>query len=372
MSKSNDPNRDKRPSFSLSSGFQSVKRAVSGRGRKSEKEVEASTSGLDSSNPFADPPPAYTITPAEPSKSSQNAQDDPAQSAPKRVLSFYSRIRNNDDKLGFLAEFDTVFVIDDSSSMKFNDWGNSRSATGQASRWEQTKAVIAQMVPICMEYDQDGVDIYFLNDPFHRDPFNSHRGEPGWSKAADSNEGKASFGYIGVKDAQDVKTIFNGRVPNSATPTGERLREIMTSYVNCYRARGNSGQELPKPLNIIVITDGAATDRVVLTNSLIERAEDLDSLGAPYHQMGVQFFQVGKDQEAANYLKELDDDLGKYREGKELRDIVDCITFHDLVDKHNSTTLTADILLKAVLGSVNRHLDNQRIRQGLLVPPRQN
>ncbi|KAI1179843.1 hypothetical protein F4777DRAFT_532180 [Nemania sp. FL0916] len=383
MPNPNEAGENKRSSFSLSGSFQSVKRAVSSRGRRSEKEAEAgaeaaANANLAPSNPFAaEPPPAYTLTPADnPGSSSQGGLDSEGKS-PVRVLSLYSRLRgpsstanSEADKFRFLAEFDTVFLIDDSSSMTWNDKGRVPHRPDDLSRWRQTRDAIEQIVPICMRWDQDGIDLYFLNDPYHMhmsgDP---HRGEPGWSIAGDEEEGKAGYVYMGVRDANIVRRVFDNRDPMLTTPTGRRLGSIMETYVNCYEMRQARRQPLPKPLNIIVITDGEASDKEELKHNLIRQAERLDSLAAPYHQMGVQFFQVGKDESAARHLRELDDGLGTYRQGKELRDMVDCVTYEQLANEDRSSRFTADTILKVVLGSVNRHLDNQRIKEGLLVRP---
>ncbi|TRX94559.1 hypothetical protein FHL15_004511 [Xylaria flabelliformis] len=369
MSKSTDQSlspkdsSSKRSSFSFSRSIGSVRRALG-----SDKNTRSA-----SSNPFAEPPPAYSETEAGDSGHNEKA---PTQKAPSRVQSIYSRLRGSPsnpitseaDKFRFLAEFDTVFLIDDSSSMTWNDRGDVRFKQGELSRWEQTRNVIEQIVPVCMRYDQDGLDIYFLNDPYHMNFFEDpHRDDPGWSKEGDRDEGKASYAYIGVKNAKDVKTVFDSRQPMLNTPTGRRLGEMMETYVNCYAARDAGHQALPKPLNIIVITDGEASDKDFLRDNLIRQAERLDALSAPYHQLGVQFFQVGKDESAARHLRELDDGLGKYRRGKELRDIVDCVTYEQLSSEGGSAQLTADVILKVVLGAVNRHLDNQKIREGLLV-----
>lgn len=373
MSNNTEFNKDKRP-FSLSGSLQSVRRAVSGRGRSSEKEAEALADSLPSSNPFLDPPPAYTAE-----GSSQGASGPPPEkpSSRGRTLSIYSRLRgssSNDapseaDQFRFLAEFDTVFVIDDSSSMSWNDAGNSKLQHGQLSRWQQTSKVIEQIVPICMRYDDDGVDIYFLNDPYHFNFDDRHRGEACWSRSGNKAEGKASHAYIGVGNAEHVKRIFAARSPALSTPTGKRLGDIMRTYVDCYQTRKTDGKAPPKPLNIIVITDGAANDQQELREAVVKEAERLDELSAPYHQLGVQFFQVGKDQGAARCLHQLDDDLVNYRAGKELRDIVDCITYEQLSIEGGGSELTADVILKVVLGSVNKHLDNQRIREGSLTNP---
>ncbi|KAI0809757.1 hypothetical protein GGR55DRAFT_165583 [Xylaria sp. FL0064] len=384
MSKSTDQGNNpfrspggKRSSFSLSSGFQSVRRAVSGKGKKFDKGAQNDQDTEDLAESFASSslgaPPAYTVTAAE-SSSAQSAQPAPMRKA--RTLSLYSRLRgpgsssaSEIDKFRFLAEFDTVFLIDDSSSMSWNDRGDMRTRPGELSRWEQTRNVIEQIIPICMRYDQDGVDIYFLNDPYHLHFDDPHQDDPNWSKESDRDEGKASYGYIGVGNANDVRIVFDSRKPMMATPTGKRLGEIMETYVNCYATRTARGEQPPKPLNIIVITDGEASDKDNLRDNLIKEAERLDALSAPYHQLGVQFFQVGKDEWAARHLRELDDGLGKYRRGRELRDIVDCVTHEQFSKESGTSQLTADVILKIVLGAVNKRLDNQRIREGLLVVP---
>lgn len=373
MSNNSESNKDKRP-FSLSGSLQSVRRAVSGRGRNSEKNTQALADSSPSSNPFLDPPPAYTAE-----GFSQGASEPPPERASSRgrTPSIYSRLRgpssNNasseTDQFRFLAEFDTLFLIDDSSSMSWDDAGNTQPQRGQLSRWQQTSKVIEQIVPVCMRYDDDGVDIYFLNDPYHFSFEDRHRGEDCWSRTGNSAEGKATHAYIGVGNADHVRNIFNARSPALSTPTGKRLGDIMRTYVNCYEMRQNEGKGPPKPLNIIVITDGAANDQQELREVVVREAERLDSLSAPYHQLGVQFFQVGKDQGAAKCLHQLDDDLVSYRAGKELRDIVDCITYEQLSIEGSGSELTADVILKVVLGSVNKHLDNQRIREGLLTNP---
>jgi len=105
-----------------------------------------------------------------------------------------------------------------------------------------------------------------------------------------------------------------------------------------------------KPLNIIVITDGEPTDDV--TSVIVQTGKKLDKLEAEPWQVGIQFFQVGREPGAAEALKELDDELA---EEYSIRDMVDTVPW-----KGNSeAVLTADVLLKVVLGSVHRKLDRR-------------
>jgi hypothetical protein len=111
------------------------------------------------------------------------------------------------------------------------------------------------------------------------------------------------------------------------------------------------GQEVTvKPVNIIVITDGVASDDV--ESVIVQTARKLDAWAAVPWQIGIQFFQVGREPEAAEDLQELDDALSATHQ---IRDIVDTVPWTGDDDQG----LTADKLLKVVLGSVNRRLDRK-------------
>jgi len=104
-----------------------------------------------------------------------------------------------------------------------------------------------------------------------------------------------------------------------------------------------------KPLNIIVITDGDADDGV--EDVIVRAAKKLDELEASLSQVGIQFFQIGEDEDAQAELNRLDTELkGKHR----IRDIVDTVSWDD---PEKGPSLSADSILKVVLGAVNRKLD---------------
>ena len=142
-----------------------------------------------------------------------------------------------------------------------------------------------------------------------------------------------------------VESIFNRVAPSGSTPTGNRLYNILDPYVKALQRR-----ETKKPLNIIVITDGAATDDP--ESVIVDAAKKLDAIQAPPWQVGIQFFQVGDDREAAEVLRELDDalvDLGCKR------DMVDTVPNNRL-----GATLSAETILKTVLGGVHRRFDRKK------------
>lgn len=251
------------------------------------------------------PPPPYT---AQASNTIKNTNQAP---------------KNADSPYAFLGQFDTIFLIDDSGSM-----------AGRS--WRETSAALAAITPICTQQDADGIDIYFLN---HRNQY------------AENGLG----GYSNVTTMTSVQEIFHNVAPFGGTPTGTRLNSILKPYITKLEktlAKGNTTQESEiKPLNIIVITDGVATDDVEST--IINAARKLDTMGAEPWQVGVQFFQVGQEPEAAQDLQELDDALSGQHG---IRDMVDTVPWSGV----DGSVLTAEGIMKVTMGAINRKLDRKR------------
>lgn len=222
-----------------------------------------------------------------------------------------------DDRYAFLSSFDTIFLIDDSGSM-----------AGRS--WRETGKALETITPICTAHDADGIDIYFLNNP------------------------DSSY-YRNVTTPAAVTEIFTSVRPMGGTPTGQRLNQILRPYLQEYQAAPESAK--PKPINIIVITDGEPSDDV--ESPIIAAAKKLDKYDAPAWQVGIQFFQVGKEPGAKEHLKQLDDELADISGEEDLRDIVDTVPFTG----DAGTELTADGILKVVLGAVNRRLDRKRSKE---------
>ncbi|KAF4982366.1 hypothetical protein FZEAL_2000, partial [Fusarium zealandicum] len=138
------------------------------------------------------------------------------------------------------------------------------------------------------------------------------------------------------------------------TPTGARLHSILKPYLSSLSRRPGSVDSV-KPVNVIVITDGCPTDDP--ESIIVHHAKKLDQLEAPPHQVGIQFFQVGNEHGASKALRELDDDLAELG----IRDMVDTATWSS-TGSDNSKTLSADGILKVVLGAVVRRLDRKSTR----------
>jgi len=201
--------------------------------------------------------------------------------------------------------------------------------------WRETSAALAAIAPICTTYDADGIDIYFLN---HRNP-NSTNG-----------------GYTNITTTAAVQNLFQSVRPLGGTPTGTRLNHILRPYLNevaeSIERQSHGHEATVKPLNIIVVTDGVPSDDV--ESVIVSAAKRLDSYNAEPWQVGVQFFQVGREPEAAENLRELDDALS---ETYNIRDMVDTVPWTG----EEGQELTAQGLLKVCLGSVVRRHDRRSV-----------
>ncbi|CAI7598961.1 unnamed protein product [Penicillium glandicola] len=274
----------------------------------------------------------------------------------------------SDSQYAFLGEFHTVFLVDDSSSMR-------------GELWEEAREAIAAIAPVCTKHDSEGIDIYFIN---HRSNPNSN---PNYSTDYSSSYNynynytnnpsqRPKFGtggYHNIRTAQRVSEIFASVRPSGGTGVGRRLFDILDPYTKLVeateatrRARNDiSGSgpfvkpaepESVKPMNIITITDGVFTDDA--ESILIHTAQMLDgpSCRAVPWQVGIQFFQIGNDEMARQYLEVLDEDLGRRCNNLHMRDIVDTVSWRNRAGKR----LEGDGILKTVLGAVHKRLDRKK------------
>ena len=241
-----------------------------------------------------------------------------------------SSLSTPEDPYAFLTTFDTMFLIDDSGSMA-------------GASWREVKEAIRAITPICTAHDSDGIDVFFLNS---KNPAHSDGG-----------------GFPHIRNPDQVEALFSRVRPHGGTPTGTRLNQILKPYLREYERKiaitGDPDNSGVKPVNMIVITDGVPTDDPEAV--IVSIAKKLDKLEAPPYQIGIQFFQVGKEPGAAQALKELDDSLGEQHDG--IRDMVDTVTWNGrdaAGGSSGSGGLSADAILKVVLGAVVKRLDRRR------------
>ena len=170
-----------------------------------------------------------------------------------------------------LKGYDTVFLVDDSNSMA-------------GPRWSTTCDVMAKITPIAVSYDGDGVDVRFFN-------------------AYVEDEERLNLG-----SANQVMELFKKVIPDGPTPTADVLEDELNQYLAKFREKRNR-----KRLNLIVLTDGEPDDVQAVEEVIVKYANELKELKAHPLQVGVQFVQIGGDEDASEFLRGLDDDLMKRR-----------------------------------------------------------
>ena len=234
----------------------------------------------------------------------------------------------SDEELAALAHFDTVFIIDDSGSMNMS----TSTLGGSQTHWQEVEAILAQIVGICTKFDENGVDVYFFNSCLINDDFVGRN----------------------IKNEHKVMELFKRRAEagvRGSTPTAEALDHVVAPYLKaCEQTR--PGAPLPKPTNIIVMTDGEANNNRLLKRNLLNYARRLDRINAPPMQLGVQFFQVGNMEGVDNFFAYLDNALS---EENNCRDIIDTKSTEEM----GEGGLTPRRVLTTVLGAVNRRLDRE-------------
>lgn len=245
----------------------------------------------------------------------------PASSGPRPPTVPPRRRPSIEDPLELLRRYDTVIIVDDSTSMDGPLWFEARDA-------------LAGIAEVAARYDLDGIDVHFLNNPI---------------------VGR------GLRNGAEVKQLFDQTAPYGITPTGEKLEELLLEYLlkledaKAAQLGGDAGAlKRVKPVSFLVITDGAATDDP--ESVIVQAARRLDEGRFPLSQVGIQFVQIGTDDNAAEALRVLDDDLATVHG---VRDIVDTYPY-----TAEGSQLTADSLAKILLGGINRRLDRRKPSMG--------
>lgn len=213
-----------------------------------------------------------------------------------------------EESLKKLADYKTVVLIDDSISM------------AEEQSWTLVREALAGIADLANQYGSQGIDLHFL----HHEHFHQN-----------------------IKTSHEIQHIFNQMAPNGPeTPTAAKLEELINFYLPLVE------RKFPQhnPIDIIVITDGVATDQQDLPEVIVSAAHRLERSQVPEEMFGIQFVQIGTDAEAASALRALDDHLAKQYK---IRDIVDTTPYDPQQGAFNT-----DYMLKILLGGVNKVLDN--------------
>ncbi|KAK7942559.1 uncharacterized protein PG986_011672 [Apiospora aurea] len=218
--------------------------------------------------------------------------------------------------------------------------------------WHEVIALICAVVPICCERDPNGIDLCFVNHAREATRPSSHPSRRAATAASASPSARPL-------QSDHVAGILHQVKPRGRARLGARLGDILAKYVGdySYLTRLHQDRHYKRPMNLIVVTDGHIEDS--LYGHLAAAARELDRVHAPAYQAGVQLFQIGHDPRISAGLKVDDDEMHK-REGT--RDMVATRTWSG-----RPGVLSAEGVLKVVLGAVSRSLDRSTVtKSGLL------
>ena len=157
----------------------------------------------------------------------------------------------SDSSYAFLAQFDMIFLINDSDSMAERSW-------------HKTSAVLAVITLICTQHDTDEIDIYFLNH-------------------CSALEMKFERAYKKLTRSAQITEIFSNVTSRNETFTETQLNHILKSYLEQVElmTKNNTTANsdlIVKSLNIIVITDRMSSDDV--KNVIMNAVKKLDKCNA--------------------------------------------------------------------------------------------
>jgi uncharacterized protein with von Willebrand factor type A (vWA) domain len=196
---------------------------------------------------------------------------------------------------------DYTLIIDKSGSMATND------EKGGRSRWVAVQESTFAFASKCEQFNPDGITVYVFSTDWER--------------------------HDKVKQSK-VTEIFQENDPFGSTDLASVLRHATDSYFE----RKATGQSKPNGEIILVVTDGEPDDREAVKKVIIEASGKIDQ----DEELGISLIQVGTDEKATEFLKQLDDELqvagAKF-------DICDTVTIQDI--EKNKMKLY-DVLLKAI------------------------
>lgn len=201
-----------------------------------------------------------------------------------------------EDRFNILKAYDTVFLIDDSPSM-------------YGAKWELVQKILDHSTAVASRYDEDGIDVHFMNN-------------------VNANRDK-------IKDPEIAIQLHHGIELRGSTPTLDKLSRHLKGYLQRFKAANFSADF--KGYNLILLTDGEPNEEYedesdvsdqedarkygaafrLIGKKIVEVAKKLDEADAEPRQVGIQFCQVGNDEEATVFFRYLDDRLKrKYSVGR--------------------------------------------------------
>lgn len=222
--------------------------------------------------------------------------------------------------LASLALYDIIIFLDDSSSMLVDEnWNPSTE------KIEDVNLIFNRIVDVCSKFDDDGIEFRTFNSSKEFQPFHNEN---------------------------DVNSILKNIKYSGGTPLGKML---YTKILEPFLYKKFQNNSFNKPLLVFIITDGVPDNKQEVTNTIFQCKDWLKKNSISTNSCSFMFAQVGKDQGASQYLKELDND--KYI-GEDI-DTIGNYEFESIKYLSKCIDLTPDLyLLQLMLGAVDPNYDD--------------
>ncbi|MBY0550634.1 MAG: VWA domain-containing protein [Candidatus Obscuribacterales bacterium] len=185
-----------------------------------------------------------------------------------------------------LANLDIEFLLDRSGSMLTKD-----CAGGKKTRWEYGRETMTALAGQVQTHDPDGITVCVF--------------------------ARLVRTYDNVTTGARIDTIYKEVQPAGGTDTAK----VVGQRLDAYFERKKAGKA--KPLCLFVLTDGVPDDEAELKKVIIQASNRIEK----DEEIAICFVQVGKDEDATKFLKELDDGLTK--QGAKF-DIVDTLPIDEI------------------------------------------
>ena len=230
----------------------------------------------------------------------------------ENVLSEFEITIASASDLVLLEDYEIVFVADDSGSMSISSIPVSERKLGQPnpSRWDELKNTMYQIIDLACCFDEDGVDVYFLNRPHVKG--------------------------IHSRDDPQLMAALQPK-PQGTTPLTETLLEVMQDY-----------NDKERPVLVIIATDGEPNGGPGPFVSVITKA--ITTLPTPFK---FQIMACTDDDDQIGWLNTFDDLLDEV-------DVTD-----DYISERREVLAAgrctqfkrSDWVIKALLGPISRKFD---------------
>ncbi|CEL05388.1 hypothetical protein ASPCAL06506 [Aspergillus calidoustus] len=220
-----------------------------------------------------------------------------------------------------LSLYDIVLYVDDSGSIEFEEKGV---------RKEQLKQIIGIVATIASTFDEDGINVRFMNNELSRN---------------------------GIRSVGEVEQLIASVRFSGMTPLGTGLKNKVLDPLIVGPARAN---QLQKPVLVITITDGQPAGEPL--DSVAQGIRyAVDEVGRSQYGRGAvafQFSQVGNDTKARDFLGSLDNDPS-------IGGFIDCTSNFEVEQDEMSRAsppvhLTRELwCAKLMLGSIDASYDTK-------------